>query len=505
MKKSIRLGVFFALILVLLGMSQAYAAVPQERIDAVEAYIQQMIDQYKIPGMSAVVVSDGQVVYSKGFGYADAEGTQPVNVDTAFQIASVSKNMTALAIMILKEQGKLSVDDPVTKYIPWFAAKDKENSDKITIKNLLQHTSGIPTRAYGLQIKDSTPDQLEEQVKRLSETNLTTQPGTRHQYSNMNYWTLALIVEKVSGMKFADYMEQNVFGPLGMERSGYYNKLAGSDNIAMGHRIEKGKHAPFDYTVPGTTIAAGGVYTTATDMGKYLITLLNKGTYNGVMILSPETAEEMVSNGTQLTRTTQYGYGFFVATMEDGFRLIYHGGDNPNFTANLYIAPEDNIAFAIMSNTQHSATHGIATNVSRILLGGEVQPFQPATVANQNLANMINYVKLALIGIMVIWTLIVLIGLQTRRYVIFKGQRVLARFVLQSILFPLVIFAGALICYLLPIMQIGSTDVALLYQPDQVQAILGLAVTLIAFGLVCILFGFVSKAKRVVIHAGEPR
>jgi hypothetical protein len=158
-----------------------------------------------------------------------------------------------------------------------------------------------------------------------------------------------------------------------------------------------------------------------------------------------------------------------------------------------------------MANTQNGATHGIAANMSRILLGGETRPIQTGTAATQNLTNLLNNARLAIIAIIAIWTLIVLIGLQTRRYVIFKGQRVLARFILQVILFPLVIFAVALICYLMPIMQIGSVDVAMLYQPDQVQAVLSLAVALVGLGLACILFGFVSKAKRVVIHAGETR
>lgn len=503
MKKSIRFGVVFALIVMLLGVGQAYAALPQERIDAAETYIQKMIEECKIPGMSAVIVSDGQVVFARGFGHADAEGTQPVDVNTDFQIASVSKNMTALAIMQLKEQGKLSVDDLVTQYIPWFASKDKNNSDKITIKNLLQHTSGFPTRAYGLQIKDSTPDQLEDQIQRLSKTNLTGQPGARHQYSNPNYWTLALIVEKVSGMKFADYMEQNIFGPLGMERSGYYNKLAGSENIALGHRVEQAKQVPFDYTVPGTTISAGGVYSNATDMGKYITVLLNKGTYNGVTILKPETVEEMYTNGTPLDRDIEYGYGLYVMKMEDGLKIVQHGGDNPNFTAHLYLVPDENFGFAVMANTQNIATHRIATNLSRLLLGGEPRLFETRLEASEGLTNILNSARMAVFAIIALWTLIVLIGLQTRRYVIFKGQPALARFVLQVILFPLVIFVAAFICYLLPIMQIGSMDVAMLYQPDTVKAILGLALALVLLGGTCILFGFVTKAKRVVIRAGE--
>lgn len=506
MKKSIRLGVVFAFILLLLGVSQVHAAIPQERIDAAEAYIQQMMQQYRMPGMAVVMVADGEIVYSKGYGFADAEGTQPVDINTVFQLASVSKNMTAMAVTQLAERGQLSLDDRVTTYIPWFASKDKENSDKITIKHLLQHTSGIPTRAYGLQIKDSTPDQLEEQVKRLSKTNLTAQPGVRHQYSNMNYWTLALIVEKVSGMKFSDYMEQNIFGPLGMERSGYYNKFAGSEHVAMGHRMEKGKHVPFDYTVPGTTIAAGGVYSTATDMGKYVALLLNGGTYGGVRILSSESIEAMFTDVARLNPQIGYGYGFYNMSMgdDDGY-LIHHGGDNPNFTAHMYLSPIDHFGFAIMANTQHAATHGIATNLIRILFGGETRPFIPATVADQNLVNMLDTAKLVIYGMIALWTLIVLIGLATRRYVFFKGRRSLARFILQAILLPLFLFAAAGVCYMLPVMMIGSMDVARLYQPDQVNVVISLTLALIALGLVSILFGFVSKAKRVVIRAGQAR
>lgn len=498
MKKLVQFRAVLVFVLVCLCVTSAWAdSLTQDQLDSFEQYLKTHMERFGVPGMSAVVVADGQIIYAKGFGVRKAGESQAVDVYTDFQIASVSKNFTALAITQLQERGLLSVNDLVTKHLPWFATEDAERSKTITIKHLLQHTSGIPTTAYGLEIKDGTVDQLEEQVKRVSKIKLTADPGQRHQYSNLNYWTLALIVEKVSGMKFADYMEINVFEPLEMTRTGYINMIKDLDNVAAGHRWEGGKANFFDYSIPGTTIAAGGVYTNAMDMGNYIIALLNNGTYKDRSILSPESFREMTTDGALVWNQITYGYGFMMRVEEGIGKYIQHGGDNPNYTADFFLIPEKNIGFAIFSNSQHSITHEIGWSMKDIIYGVEPQPVMVSRneAADASLTRMISYGQYLLVIIMAVWLAIVLLGMAKGKYTIFKKVPSPVRFVVQIITLPAVCLTAAFFLFKLPITAIGSLHIALLYKPDLVGIVLNVTVSLVIFACFIGLMGFVSKTN----------
>lgn len=487
-----------SLVIVLMCVSGVWAAnvVDQAKLDLIQKQIEETMARFDVPGMALVIVEDGQVVYTNGYGVLKKGEDQKVDADTIFQVASVSKNFTALAIMQLQEKGLLKVDDLVTQYLPWFASKDAENSKTITIKNLLQHTSGIPTQAYGLEIRNSSMDQLEDQVKKLSKIRLTAQPGTKYQYSNMNYWTLSLIVEKVSGMKFADYMEQNVFQPLGMARTGYINKMSNLDNIATGHRFAGGKNKVFDYAVPGTTIAAGGVFTNANDMGKYLIAQMT-GTYNGQAILSSEGFKTLHDGTVKVNRVTEYGYGWMETTIDD-FVYIHHGGDNPNFTADISLLPAEKVGFMLFANTNHPVTHFVTTNLVRILGGG--QPEKIGSTGAEFYAMVSNICRLvalvlALIGLL--WLVLVILAIRKGKKVIFKGRPGIVRLILQVIFVPLIgIFVAYVFYAIVPVMMIGSMYIAKLYEHELVTGLLTLVNTLLCFTIFVAIMGFVKKNPK---------
>lgn len=488
-----------SLVIVLMCVSGVWAAnvVDQAKLDQIQQQIQDAMARFDVPGMALVIVEDGQVVYTNGFGVLKKGTDQKVDADTVFQVASVSKNFTALAIMQLQEKGLLKADDLVTTYLPWFASKDAENSKNITIKNLLQHTSGIPTQAYGLEIRNGSMDQLEEQVKRLSKITLTAKPGQRFQYSNMNYWTLSLIVEKVSGMKFADYMQQNVFAPLGMTRTGYVDTMSKVDNLAIGHRFSGGKAHVFDYAVPGTTIAAGGVFTDANDMGKYLIAQMT-GTYNGQAILTADGFKALHNDTFQATKMMGYAYGWMKTTVNNDFVYIHHAGDNPNFTADINILPEENVGFMLFANTNHPVTHQVSTNLVRILGGGE--PVKIGRTGVEFYAMVASICKLVAIVLMLIgllWLVLTIVGIQKGKKVIFKGRPGIVRLILQVILVPLIGLAVTYIIYvILPVMMIGSLYIAKLYEHDLVSSLLMLANTLLGFTLFVAIMGFVKKNPK---------
>ena len=183
---------------------------------AIDAYVTEQMNNLGIPGMALGIVQDGQIVHLQGFGVADSSG-RAVTPQTPFYLGSVTKSFTTLAVMQLVEAGKIDLDTPVQKYLPWFELADKEASAKITVRNLLNQTTGISTKD-GNRFWTSQQG-LEETVRGLNKIQLTQPVGTTYQYSNLNYSIAGLIVEKVSGQSYADYVTQHIFEPLDMRHS----------------------------------------------------------------------------------------------------------------------------------------------------------------------------------------------------------------------------------------------------------------------------------------------
>ncbi len=169
------------------------------------------------PGGSLLIMRNGKIEYEKAYGFADVENKIPNTVSTVFQIGSVSKEMTAAAILMLVEQGKLSLDDTLTKFIPDFI----EPANKVTIKNLLIHNSGIPnyTEIQDPPFSWESKNSLEDIINLIKNRNFEFQPGEKFKYDNSGYAILAYIIEKVSGLSFSQFMKQNIFLPLGMKHT----------------------------------------------------------------------------------------------------------------------------------------------------------------------------------------------------------------------------------------------------------------------------------------------
>ncbi len=487
----------FIIILIIVYMVSinvlAAELIDQSKLEKIDHFVAESMDKFDVPGMALVIVQDGEIIFEKGYG-VQAKGTEiKVDANTNFCLASVSKSFTALAILQLRDQGQLSLDDPVIKYLPWFASKDKVRSDKITIRHLIHHISGIPTTAYGLEIENGTEEQLEEQIKKLKNINLFAEPGTRWQYSNLNYWTQALIIEKLTGQKFADYMNQHVFKPMGMGRTGYYHNIADLGNLSSGHRLEFGNTKFFDYRVPDVINAAGGLYSNAHDLGQYLKTILNSGTHGDNQILSANSMREAYTNGVELNGDYTYAFGFYNGNFAGHF-YADHGGDNPNFTAHIAFFSADNLGWAILSNSQHPMTHTLSNRVARIVLDQEVTPIGRTSAENTaQLAGMILYVGILLGLILVIWLIFMLIGLGKKRF-IFTSKMHLAKLIIQVIIVP-IIGLGALFCgvRVLPVNEIGSYRIAMLYQPDLVKS---LTITLSILAILTILIGFRAFLRK---------
>jgi CubicO group peptidase (beta-lactamase class C family) len=261
----------------------------------------------------------GSAIYKNSFGYSDLKTREPLNIKSVFQIASVSKQFTAIAIMMLHEQGKLDYSDTVQKFIPDFPYNN------ITIKQLLSHRSGLPNYMYfsGKYWKKKgeylTNEQvLEQMVKYKPRPEFL--PDRRYKYSNTGFVMLALIVERISGLPFDEFMEQNIFQPLGMHSTFVYNPRNRKtlEYETKGYNKNRRK-APIDF-LDGVT-GDKGIYSTVEDMF-----LWDQALYTEKLVKQSTLEEAFTPASYDYKRDNNYGYGFRLDTLSDGSRIVYHGG-----------------------------------------------------------------------------------------------------------------------------------------------------------------------------------
>jgi CubicO group peptidase (beta-lactamase class C family) len=221
-----------------------------------------------VPGASLLVVKDGKAIIRRGYGYANLEEHVKATPETDYRLASVTKQFTAASILLLKQDGKLKLTDPIRKYLPELPASD----DKITIENLLTHTSGL-IDYESLIPPDRTSQIDDDDVLHMiaSQHRLYFEPGSAHRYSNGGYVLLGLIVQRVSGMDLADFMKQRIFKPLGMDHTLMYEHHRGPKpaNRAYGYSLIDGKWTRTDQDVTSATRGDGGVYSNIEDFAKW--------------------------------------------------------------------------------------------------------------------------------------------------------------------------------------------------------------------------------------------
>ena len=309
--------------------------------------------------MGAVLVARGNdKLLDKGYGFADLEWKVPDSPKTKFRLGSITKQFTAASILLLQERGKLNVHDAVKKYMPDAPAA----WDKITIFNLLTHTSGIPNFTSfpdyeSLQALPATPEQL---LKRFRDKPLDFQPGEKWDYSNSNYVLLGYLIEKISGETYQRFLQENIFKPLGMEDSGYDSNFAVIPDRASGYvRFSDGfNNANYiNMTVP---FAAGALYSTTGDLLRW-----EQGLFGG-KLLSPASLKEMTT-----PFKNDYAFGLAVHTV-NGREVIDHGGGINGFNTVLAYYPEDHLTVAVLANVNGGAPGEIAQDLGTLAEGGNV-------------------------------------------------------------------------------------------------------------------------------------
>src|SRR5215210_343527 len=353
-KRLLALGMV-VLALCLISPVSAFAEEPRATdpdFATIDAYIQKEMSELHIPGLTYGIVHDDKVVHLGSFGEADPSG-RAVTPQTPFILASVSKSFTALAIMQLSEEGKVDLDAPVQRYVPWFHVADKAASTRITIRNLLNHTSGLPedTSFEPMRSNDMSDDALEERVRTLSDVQLNHRVGAAFEYTDANYDVLGLIVQRVAGHSYESYVQKHIFAPLDMSHSFTNQTDARRDGLATGHRSWFSFPVRFDAPYSRTATPSSYLISSAQDMTHYLIAQLNAGRYADTSVLSPEGVVAMhrpaVKEG---DRDIFYGMGWERRSTLSGVPVIQHDGTNSNFYADMALEPEGRWGVVILAN-----------------------------------------------------------------------------------------------------------------------------------------------------------
>ncbi|HSU12990.1 serine hydrolase domain-containing protein [Longimicrobium sp.] len=316
------------------------------------------MEYQSIPGLSVVIVKDGRVVMERGYGVVNPPRERAATARTEYQIASVSKQFTAAAILRLNEQGRLSLDDAVTRYVDGLPPVYQE----VTIRRLLNHTAGVPNFTEFLREfhQPLAPARL---VEELASRTLQFAPGTAFHYSNSGYYLLGLVIEEVTGQGYADYLRDQFFTPLGLGDTHYCGEL--SAPVPAGFVRSRGgktvRAAPWD---PSVLYAAGSLCSTAEDLAKWEVAL-GEG-----RVLSPASFREMTTPAppTETSVRMAYGYGMMVDTTEAG-PYLHHDGAVSGFRAQVAWYPEEHMAIVVLMNQGLAAPEPIERDLARAVMG----------------------------------------------------------------------------------------------------------------------------------------
>lgn len=344
---------------------QAQAPAGNPLPGSIDQLVEKLMHKGKIPGLSLVVIRDGQPVI-RNYGYADESKLHPVGANTLFQLGSCSKAFTALAFLKLVKDHHIDLSAPVTDFIPWFRASYKDSPAPITLRQVLHHTSGIPWQTIGLIPEDNRPDALEKTIRNISGVALRHGPGKRYEYATVNYDILALVIEKVARQPFEAYVQTQVLQELGLINTtiGY---PADSSRMATGYKISFFKARPYAAPVYKGNNAAGYFISNADDMSRWLQFQLG---------LLPSGLQSLADSTHQRDETVaphgvdSYGMGWEVSLRGDG--QIMHGGLNPNFTAFVAFRPRQKTGLVILANSNSEYTAAIGNRVMKLLMGEEI-------------------------------------------------------------------------------------------------------------------------------------
>jgi len=311
---------------------------------------------------SVLIARGEEVIFKQGYGMADREHGVPNSPRIKYRLGSVTKQFTAMAILKLYEEGKLELTDPVTEFMPRY-----EDNRGVTIFHLLTHGSGLAeyTAFEGVGTRTKLPTTKKEIIDSFWSKDLRFSPGEKFRYCNSNYVLLGWIIEEVTGQSYEDYIDKNIFSPLGMKDSGYDHPEIVLENRAEGYVNIGGKILNASYIDTSFPNSAGALYSTVDDLHKWYLALTSG------KVVSQKLWEEATS-----AQVGNYGYGLMEGNLW-GHRRIYHGGTVNGFKAMINVFPEMNLAVIVLSNLETAEIERINRDLSAIAFGEEYEVPQP--------------------------------------------------------------------------------------------------------------------------------
>jgi len=351
----------------------AQTQLPAETQQKIDKVATDALAKTGVPSASVAVVKDGQIVYLHAYGNARLDPETPAKPEMRYSIGSVSKQFTAAAILLLQEQGKLSLDDKVGKFIPSLT-----RANEVTIRQLLSHTSGYQDYwpqdyVMPMMLQPVTTVKILDIWGRKP---LDFEPGTKWQYSNTNYVIAGVIVEKISGEPLLQFLQQKIFAPLNMKSVADTDKSKLGDTDPTGYlRYALGPPHPAPNEGSGWLFAAGELAMPAEDLAKWDISIINQNLMKPASYQEFET-EVLLKNGLG----TRYGLGVMVRS-ELGHRELSHGGEVSGFTSDNLVFPDERVAVVVLTNQDAAdASEAIATGIAPLLLASD-DPATPQKLA----------------------------------------------------------------------------------------------------------------------------
>ncbi|MEK4170800.1 serine hydrolase domain-containing protein [Lysinibacillus sp. FSL L8-0312] len=408
MKKTI---VFVLTILILFSgfATQSYALSDSKSV-AIQALLDDASRTSGVPGMSISILANDEVFYFSS-GYADLEKGLSASENTLYELASVSKAFTGMGILLLEEQGLLSMTDPIQKYLPWFTLKYQGkpvDMQSLTLNNFLHHTSGLTNIRHTQNIpQGNTPDMLQKTVETLVDAELAFSPGEQYNYGTVNYDVLGLVIEIVSRQSYEDFMREQVFLPLGLHQTYVYKEDAqATGQLAQGYRSSFFITTPFNAPDYAGNKPAGYIISNTKDMARWM------GIQMGIVQDIPEIFHRVIEKShrgdmsVSAVNDMYYAAGWSVNAEQT---FIEHTGGNPNFRTEVAILPNERTAICLLSNGANTNIN-LVLKVKDILDGNLTQSYEISSTQLLDIILSSTTIILCLLAV-----LLFLLGLRKRK------------------------------------------------------------------------------------------
>jgi CubicO group peptidase (beta-lactamase class C family) len=383
-------------VLILAGAAPAASAEAPDGdvVERIETHVAEGLEANRVPGGALAVIEADGALHLRGFGVTGRHGDE-VTPDTPFVIGSATKSMTALAVLQLVEDGAVDLDDPLATHLDGFEVLPAAWSEQVTVRRLLEQTSGLPPLAGAPATTWLQDVSIAEAAARVNGTELVHEPGTVWQYTNANYVLLGALIEEVTGRPYADHLQERLFTPLGMTRTTARLDAARQLGLQDGHRYVFGVPVAHLAHREGL-VPAGLVVSTARDLGRYVQALLQGGQLDGERVLSEEHVQDLSAPAVSATLgpwakqpTASYGFGWFVGEGPFGpASVVFHPGATPDYGATMAMVPSTSSGLVLLVNVgPRVAVPGAAGDIDRIgagavsLLTGS-EPMEAGTVVD---------------------------------------------------------------------------------------------------------------------------